>query len=41
MAEDVETNAFIHFVDERDLLTTELSDYNDVLKPVSWKERVM
>ena len=30
MAEDVETNAYIHFVDERDLLTTELSDYNDL-----------
>ena len=30
MAEDGETNAYtcIHFVDERDLLTTELSDYN-------------
>ena len=25
-----ETNAYIHFVDERDLLTTELSDYNDL-----------
>ena len=30
MAEDVETNAYIHFVDESDLLTTELSDYNDL-----------
>ena len=30
MAEDVETNAYIHFVDERDLLTTELSDYNNL-----------
>ena len=30
MAEDVETNAYIHFVDERDLLTTELTDYNDL-----------
>ena len=30
MAEDVETNAYIHFVDERDLLTTELSDFNDL-----------
>ena len=28
MAEDVERNAYIHFVDKRDLLTTELSDYN-------------
>ena len=25
-----QTNANIHFVDERDLLTTELSDYNDL-----------
>ena len=30
MAEDGETNAYIHFVEERDLLTTELSDYNDL-----------
>ena len=30
MAEDGETNAYIHFVDERDLLTTELCDYNDL-----------
>ena len=30
MAEDGGTNAYIHFVDERDLLTTELSDYNDL-----------
>ena len=30
MAEDVETNAYIHFVDERDLLTTDLSDFNDL-----------
>ena len=32
MAEDVETNAYtcIHFVDESDLLTTDLSDYNDL-----------
>ena len=30
MAEDVETNAYIHFVDKRDLLTTELSDDNDL-----------
>ena len=30
MAEDGETNAYVHFVEERDLLTTELSDYNDL-----------
>ena len=30
MAEDVKTNAYIHFVEERDLLTTELSDFNDL-----------
>ena len=30
MAEDVETKAYIRFVDESDLLTTELSDYNDL-----------
>ena len=30
MAEVVETNAYIHFLDERDLLTTELSDFNDL-----------
>ena len=30
MAEDVETNAYIHFVDESDLLTTDLSDYNNL-----------
>ena len=30
MVEDVETNAYVHFVDERDLLTTGLSDFNDL-----------
>ena len=30
MAQVVETNAYIHFLDERDLLTTELSDFNDL-----------